>query len=844
MKSIRNEVVILDPKSVPVRALNSAMDQASLGPSEWAQLDNLRIEKGLLTCRGGTSTIGSIVSAASYRGHWEGNLWNGYTVIVAAMVSAEVRIYESTDLISWTEITAASGKYGNTRFTDTDRPVRFTVVPRTFGTEDGVGSILIAVNGVDDARAFTSAGCSIVEDIEPPTKVQDKTVYVSQVPSGFFLNIQAIVGGDLSATGAGITWTVNGADPDLQARLTITSGVTSGSTATITRTISNVTTSALNRQLLIGVDTAYGQLWDKLKIECNALVVWDGFNPASYTRPIPVFLDNSQRIIWVFELPTIAGTTNITTFKLTWTADTAEAPSASQIADFFMIAIGYGGGLMKSDASLGVSSVNSGSGTESPGVVYSTYQTVRVKDVGGPVLSDVRLPRSPVINAVFSAPVVGVSDTERDKGVNRVNFYVKETGSTRYRYHYSQALTSWGGASWTHTNPSAEDLFAWTTAGPDTYDVIYPDVDIPSAFNKAIPTDSTEVCWANNRLLVGGIKTDNLAISEYKLPFRTTLVPRFENGRQAEQSGTYLSLEGETVQAIHPIAASTAGSSTIFVFTDKNIYAVSGQETSQLSQLGRIANIGTPAPLSIASDKGTVYFVDQEGQVRVLDAGSIQSITRSVVDDKLQSVPGDRRKWLCGVVWKDRYYLSYSESTTNNRILVWDMDAGMWTTDTPPIPFDCLLTWIDNSTEELRFVGIGLLSTTLIAYDYDLVSAIHDLGENISCILEPYELHSQDGGMFHVGRCKAMIDDMIGRQATIVRTYYPSEVYQTTTLSIDADNEHIYREDRIEGATVTGTGQPVGPRCRVVFTIPLHADFKIRYLSLETTSIGGGQDRP
>lgn len=839
----RKDLVLLDPESRPALGLVSARDQASLSPGEWAQLDNLRYEKGLLSCRGGMSaSLGTVLASATFKGIWKGYLWNSYCIVVALEVGGAVRIYRSTNATSWAELTASSGKYGNTRFSTSGGVVRFTVVPRTFGTEDGTGSILLACNGADEVLAITSANASKVTEITAPLPVQDKPVLVDVVQ--FFMDMQPLVAGDFSATGAGISLAVNGADPNLQARLSITSGVTNGSTATITESISNVTASALDRQLLIGVDTAYSLLWDKVKVTVGGTVVWDPSDAGNYTRPVPVFLDNSQRALWVFNFPKLSGTTTLTTVVFTWIAATIEAPASTQTVDIFTIALTYGGGLVKADASLAVSSVNSGSGTESPGVVYSTYQTERIKDIGGPVLGEARVPRSPVLNAVFYAAVIGVSTTERDAGVNRVNFYVKETGSTRYRYFYTQALTSYAGA-WSYTVPTGAAVTAWILAGPDTYTTIYPDIDMPSAFNKCIPDNATEVCWANNRLLVGKDSTENLSISEYKIPMRHTLVPRFENGRAIEQSGTFLSFEGETVKAIVPIAASTAGSSTIFVFTDQNVYALSGQTTSQLSQVGRVANIGTASPLSIIGDKGDLYFVDNDMQVRVLANGGIGNITRSVIDDKLKAVTGSRRKWLMGAIANDLYYLAYSESSTNNKVAVWDMDERKWTTDTPAKSIEGLVSWFDGTNLKLRLIAIGIDGSDLKGYEYDLSTQAQDLGTtNITCTLEPFELHLPDGGMFHVGRCKAMIDDVDSVSATIRRTYKPVGTYQETTMSLDTSNEHIYREDRIEGATVTGSGRPEGPRCRVTFSVPMQSQDKIRYLALEVNPIGGGQDRP
>lgn len=847
----RNELILLDPRSQPVRSMISAMDAASLGPGEWAELDNLRVEKGLLTCRGGMSApLSTIMTSAAFRGMWSGSWGSGYCVVVAVDVGGQVRLLRSQDLATWVEITAASGQFGNTRMT-TGKMVRFSRAPQALGSPSSDPHTftvpLLAVNGTDAPRVLHFVAgtgyAAKLTDVSPPERVRDRPVRVHSVDraSGYYMATQSLVGGDLTDSSGGMSLALAGTAPDQQVRLTIATTTDTDDSATIGDGISNIAVTTLDRQLLIGVDTGYGQLWDKVKLEANSETLWDPSNAADYQRPIAIALDNTQRQIWVFNYPRRESLTNIGSFTLTWVADPSEAPASDQTADFFLFGLGEGDGLVKADAGLALTSMNTATCTESPGVVYSTYETLYIKDVGGPILNDLRLPRSPVLNAIFLAPVVAVTEAERDAGVDRVNFYIKESGSSRYRYIYSRTLTEYT-SSWAYVTPGAEGDVSWIFAGPDHFETYYPDIDLPGGFQRAIPSSATELCYANNRLFIGA--AGQIHISEHKMGFRTALLTSLEQGAIREDSATTLAIEGEAVKAITPIAASTAGSSTLFVLTDANVYAIAGHSTSQLSQVGRVANIGTPAPYSVAVDKGSLYFVDNEMQVRVIAGGSIQSISRHIVDDKLKAVPGARRPWMSGAVFGDRYYLAYTPSgSSNTKIILWDFARGMWTSDTPPVACSGLIAPFDG--EAVRLLAIGQDGADLKVYDYDDPDLDQDLGSaNIACTLSPYELHSPDGGLFHVGRCRAMIDDVNSASASIVRTYLPTSVAQTTSLSLDTSAEHIYREDRIEGATVTGSGQPVGPRCRVAFTVPLQAGRKIRYLSLEFTPLGGGHDRP
>lgn len=835
---------------MPVKALVSAMDAGSLGPGEWAQIDNARIEKGLISCRGGVRLLGTVLASSTFRGSWSGFLWGSYTLLIGIEVSSAVRVYKTTDLSTYTEITTAS-----TRFT-AGNAIRFTVVPDplvigTSGYETGNTERVLMANGIDKVRCVgNSTACTIVQDVIPQSDMQTREVKVKIVDTYF--NLQDTI--SYTNTASDLEGSDSGSAPNKQARITIFASVDLNDTCILDCAASGTTgATKQDRQFLIGLDTSYTSFWDKLKLEIGVsggsfVTLWDPANPGTYARPQAVAIDSTQKSIWVFSVKKLPSGVAYDSIRLTWAVATNQAPSTNQTADIFLMGFTYGRD-GRADYQIGNTNECEGSRTESPGNIFSTYSTQCIKDVGGPVLSDIRLPRSPILRAVFYAAYQNVTANEATAGVNRVNWYVKTTGSKKYRLWYSEQTYS---GAYVY-GASAGDV-TYVYAGPDdTIPIdgdpvkVYPELYLPDGYQIAIP-QASEVCWANNRLLVGKKKgtSQNLVISEFRNAFRCRNFQTFEGGIPSEQAATILSLEGETIQAIVPIAASTSGSSTIFIFTDRNIYAVSGQNTSQISQLGRVANIGTLSPGSIAADKGSVFFVDNEMQVRVLSNGGIQNITRSVVDDKLAAVPGSRRKWLWGTVSKEKYYIAYSESTTNNRVLVFDLDEGIWTTDTPPKSVDGIVSWFDGSSLTLRLISFGLDGTTLKAYEYDLASEAQDTGAaNITVTLEPHELHTEDGGLFTVGRVKAMIDDLNSASATIVRTYLPSGVTQSTTMSLDTSEAHIYREDRVESATNSSTTvRPEGPRAKVTFSIPLQSGLKIRRLAVDITNLGVGSDRP
>lgn len=850
----RNELVILDPRSQPVRALISAQDAASLGPGEWAQLDNVRLEKGLLTCRGGMAALELIAEDAELRGYWSGYLWGEHRKVVAVLVDSEVRVLMSDGSSDWLEITddgaQAWSKIGSTRFSDEGGIVRFTVVPDilrryTEGYEKPNTELLLVADGFNRVRCISRVELShclsgIVEDIPPQIDVQSAPVQVRSAASWF--DLQSSV--SYAASGSDFTLAAYGTNPNAVARVTIKTSISSGDTVTLTRSSGlSVDVSDHDRQLLIGVDTDYPPLWDKLKVELDSEILWDPASPQDYSRPTAVPLDLTQRTVWAFQYPKRSSETDIEDLKLTWVGESGEEPAADFVVDLFLVAL-TAGVSSSADYSLGVTNYNSFSFTESPGVIYSTYVTQRIRDCGGPVMDEIRMPRSPLIQAEYFAPIKNHSVDLLEKGVAMVNFYVKETGATKYRFWHRETIGT-RPSSWEFWNGEEGDTVV-VSAGPGSAVWQYEEEYIPDAFHISIPAAS-ELTWANNRLFVGMKKgsTQNILFSQFRNAMRCRQFATFQDGNLVEDSPSILSLDNETITAIVPMATSTVGSSIIYLLTDYNVYAVQGQTTSQLSQVGRVANVGCIAPYSIVGDKGDLYFLDNEMQVRLMRGGQMQSISRQIVDNHFRGIPAARRKWAAAAAFGDRLYVAFTPSagSANTRIAVWDFARGIWVTDSPPVACAGLLSAFDGSTSKLLALGIN--GDDLQLYEYDKADQAQDLGTtNITCTLEPYELHSPDGSLFHIGRCKAMIDDLDSAAATVVRTYRPSGVTQTTSMSLDTALEHIYREDRIEGATVVGSSQPVGPRCSVTWAIPLRSGRRIRFLSLKFLPLGGGHDRP
>lgn len=769
-----------------------------------------------------TASLGTVLASGSYRGAWQGFLWGSYSLVVAVYDGSKTRVYRSTNSTSWTELTAGSGAFGDTRLTG-NGPVSFTVVPNPFSlptavnTErflftDGTGAIRAVCNDYEQGGVTDGTACTLNAITAP--SVGQLPVRVRAIESTL-LNLQGTPSFTVPSSGE-FNFAASGSAPNKVARLTIDPSIDIDDYVSVTVGSSSLSVTTEDRQVLIGVDTAYTMLWDKLKVELGSVTLWDPSNSSSYSPPVAVTLDASNRTVWVFQYPHITASGALSgELKFTWKAAAAgEAPSSAVTADIFLLAITYGVGAY-SDWSVACTMASSSSLCESPGVVYSTYVTDRISDYGGPILNGLRLPRSPVIKAQFSATYKQPSTTERDAGVDLVRWYVRQPGMARYRYMGSTSFSSVSGSTWSFDSGSAYSEKVDGVIEDDIYGS--PEVYLPDAFNIPPPAAKC-IHFDNDRLFAGGASgaTKNLYISEAKNPFRMRRFTAYQDGRVDADAPVTRTIGGGVFQGIVSMASSLIGANQVFIFTSEGVFATGGTLSGQLQQVARVSEFGTVSPMSIAKLNGKIFYLDTEMQVRVIDGGQPKSITRSWVDDSLAGIPAARRAYVGGAVFGENYYLTFTPTgeTTNTRILVWDDESGQWVVDAPPVATEGLIAWFDGTNIKKRLIAFGSASSNLNAYEYDLSTQTQDLGTtNITCAITLPAIHFDDGKGFAVGRIGVTCDDVASGTGTVVVTYMPTGSTSTRSISLDGSGNQIVRYDGTP--TLSGAGNGVGAQVRL-----------------------------
>ena len=813
------KVLLYDAKTKPLRGLNTALDPYTLPEGIASLLTNYRIGNGVLECRGGmTATLGTVNASKIARGKWTGNIGGASYMAEAVYDGAgKTLVYVSSAPATWTQITDDAGDWGDTRLTG-NAPVTFAAVPDPFGIADR----LLFADGTGSVRAWfnsTTYHAGLVAPITAPMA----DVAAPEV-GDMMVRVNAIAASGTNATGAGtytgdvdgLDFADSGASPNIVRRLTIETTVANLDDAGLDCSHS-VTLSApiADRQFLLLVNTSYTLLWDKLQVKWGSDILWDPTAPASYSRPIPVPVDGTARTLWIFKLPTqTASISSATTYNLhfTWVAATNEAPSANVTADIEFIGITHGSPVY-SDLAIGVTSMNTTTGVESPGVIYSNYVADRFSDWGGPIMNGLRLPRSPLIKCIYRCKFKNVSTAELALGVDAAVFYYRAPGQKRFKVlRTPQILTTITTGTWAVASGSVNSVLELTAPSAAFYSL--PDVYMPDAYNMAPPATKA-LLWANERLYVGGAtyQNANVRISERKNAFRIRRFTERERGIIASDDPVTLSAGTVIVQAFIALASSLLGSDGVAVFTDGSVLLTGGTDSNQMQRMTRISTFGTVSPLSIASLNNIVYYLDTEMQVREFSGGQPQSITRSWVDDQLAGIPADYRKYADAAVWDDKYYLFFTPSgaTTNTKGLVWnanELNERQWVNDTPVLAIQSLISWFDGTNQKKRLIAITASGT---AVEYDLSTQTTDQGANITCTVTLPEIVAPDGKILTVNQIGVIADQVTGSTSnTLTRTYKPAGGAATSNLNLaNASNNQINLYDGAQTGASNGTSVQV-----------------------------------
>jgi hypothetical protein len=481
---------------------------------------------------------------------------------------------------------------------------------------------------------------------------------------------------------------------------------------------------------------------------------------------------------------------------------TTEDLSVDFDVDFKAIAVG---GRVPGNSQYAVSYYNQGSKTESPGVVMRPASESgmqvnawleRTVDRGEDytVVSQQYGFKVPVLRDVyyeFSIPTQNPSSIEIDRGVQTLNIYRSDAASENFYYVGNEVLTDYG-PPWAAVNGSAgaKTGTSWTDLVPTAYRN-FGRVS-PTAFNQAFPT-SVNAIYGNNRVYAGAYKDDSaeapttVFVSEQDQPMRFSQIADFDeteiNFRTAFSADT-----GEPIRAFVDTSASVVGTSSVYCLTDRSVFALSDWN------IRRLASNGCVGPNAVCSYDQQVFFVDEELVVRTMQ-GSIGQISRATVHDKLTAAVAPDK--ITMAAFGDRVYVSYqddSESTSGNRVLVWNRLLDAWESD------DTTATG-KTAAQFLPFRYQGDTRLLFCADDAKVLRYEDSGSTDLDGAAIPFEIRTGElkGDLFRevtLGQVGILADDTTGT-LDVTRTVRArgTTTSHASTISLDSTNTTNWRED-------------------------------------------------
>lgn len=783
--------LLLQPGSI--RGIRPDAARLALPEGIVGSSSNIRINgDGIARSRyGAKSVLSQVLASSSYRGSIDATFEGIHTLFVALENTGVIRVYKSTDAgTSFTEITASSGAYGNTRFPDNGTPIYMQVVRDSGMLTQGEQDALIMQDGVSSPRVYqksggatiggfgTGYGTSIILQPSQPEDVRARGYFPNQfdIQSG---TAASWVNSDAAKMAGSTIGAVSSRYLQLDVKTTATTAQTSEVALASPTYGLDPSAHGGSPQLVMFLSTETGKdiaNWQSLKLDLydgtNWVTAWPGYATA-------LTVDTGKTA-------GLAGATNIQQIHIEMPSGitaavqklrfTGPATSFASNQKFYLWALCGSGTL---DPATRFAIAFGGSDTRSLGI--SGYQTGEPIGYASPVtpayapLSDAVMVQM-VAGGLYSFSVDCKQQTNADlaAGVDYAYLYRQDAEQSQPYLVDRQKIAAYA-AGWARVNVNV------TTQRVNPFVFPYAVQDgirqAPDGGSIVMPI-ATAMASANLRTFVAA--TSRLYFSESGQPFAFRKAVRaLPYTTQADPySGSSTGFDGETIMAIVPTGSGAmttddfgsivgrAGS--ILIMTATKLYEISGYDAETLSVNQFKALHGTRSPFSVARSQYYTYWLGHDGQVVRYGPDGTQLIGLFKVTSKTQKIPGSRQIWARGASRDNRYFLAYSEAggTTNAQALVWSEYLGEWeTVDAFPsgMTGEGLHTIQDGG-----YVKLIAVSSTTAIHEHDVPQRVGDLsGSYVTAAIDFPDLA---GDLVHrvcVGQFFAIADTTGTMQVTI-----------------------------------------------------------------------------
>lgn len=831
-------------KQDPYMSLRMSPDPITLGPGEFSLGTNLRTDNGIPTVRNGIDRVNRVpgtaltptatVTSGHLLGEWFGCIGGAYRKVVALQEAAAstTRLYElNSNGTTGTEITATSGQWGDTRLTQAyndNEPsghIQFTLVSDQLNNT----TKLIATNGVDAPRVIYHTGsswvCAVHNSIAIPERNANQAVVFKNTGN---LNLKL----NTATSYTSDTGRLTGADDSARfqpataadgnaAKFTVRTTVVAGDEAAV---VSSTTMNPSNcRQVWVGIDTAIVGWIEKFKVSLynsagTGFVLWDPSLPQTHARPVGIPLDDTTKRVWLFNLPR-----NITSVTDVDRVTFEYIPAYSlAVEDYFWCFLCACGGTEPGGTLYATTHYSPYSHAESPGVVIKNYSTVKFEDMGAPSMDGMIMPNRSEVKYKVTTTTLLPNASVIDDGVDSTRFYSMLDGQDEFFLFYTKVHATFGAGVWSVTTDN-------TGLAIDINDAATPYftqqklIRMPDQFHKPIPSAAMGACYASGRLFTSASSDtandelwDTLWVSQVGNPYRFRQdLKRFEDGSPNESSAITIPLNGESVRRIEATTDHTRTGSLVCVATNSSVRVLRGSKASDILNMSTISSYGIQSPRAMASYDGALAWMSNSGHVTYFKGGETQELSYRSMEDQVAPVTlttyGERTPVVSMAFCYGRLYVARRGATTSYQlqgdlVMVYDFRHGAWVgEDAIPAeaPIHALVLGEGGVKETVLYI-VGRYGDYINVYEYDSYGlttdeqsdaghATNTVQNNIAYALKTRDkIYGPDAMRVTLGRIGVFCSKLASGTMTLLRTYRPTGVTGTTTISLSATPSELH----------------------------------------------------
>lgn len=815
-------VPLIDAGRIVNSGMRTSVNPATLTDGEFANLENIRFASGTLKLRNGFKRVGSTPQANpsdSCLAVWSGTC-NGVSYVLSAWDDDSVAYLYSYNASTgaWTEISAASGAFGNTRMTNSG-PWSFSVARNPWTGRETI----VIQNSFNAPRIYDPGqvgGPTQKLAIHDPIQVPGgDSAFVSAPYFPRFFNLQS--GATGSASGANLSISAVNASPDRHYEITRNTTAETNPTVTLQNGASIDLSSC--RQLILFAESTTRTWALNVKIEIlnasgTSSTIWDPQGTTPYgIAQVPN--DSASQRFWVaFSLDAVpaADRASINRIRITWTGAT---PSSTNTIKLFMVA---GSGSILGQSYHCLSYGNQTSGAESRGLYVTQVQPKSLSAHGGPVLNQTAIVNSPLLYYSYDVKALNTSAAERDKGVDSLLVYRNDYGDPDGEYAFVERheLAAYS-SGWSFATGSAQSAFV--IADETLAEEKLLDISAPDPYSLPLPIGRCMLS-ANGRLFVGSVQGSSLTqpqsslvwVSDARHPFR------FRPTANSEESGTRLAFESEYPTALAFSSSSAYGENTIWLVTTRRIYRMAGYTTTQLSYLRLAAPHGGYHSGGIQEYGGSLYVFTTENKVLRVSAGALEFLSDMAIEDRLR--PVYTAYWNVSSAFLDgRLYLAVDSagtaSATSKRLFVYETrrnETGQefgWSEDV--LASSLKPNYLVNHQGQ----PFAVLSDKTLA-QLDAGGQVDDSGADFSGVIESREWHLPQRVGFTVRSARLVANQDASGAADLTVTYRPSARTQAAQAALTAAQSQARIESSVFSGSGTGPFEGIGARLRAEFNLP------------------------